>query len=85
MDHKLHMIKKFRDSMAKLIFQVSQISISKRLITWDNFSRADRVEKEPGLHETEIGTEPRREFLGSLCCFGNLHLLTCVNCLFSPG
>ena len=62
------------------------------LITWENFSPAEQVEKKPRLHEnisaraeTEIESEPRQEFVGSLCCFGNLHPATPVNHLFSPG
>ena len=34
--------------------------------------------------ETGIGSELRQEFLGSLCCFGNIHLPTPFNDFFSP-
>ena len=44
-------------------------------ITWNISART----------ETEIGSKPRQEFVGSLCCFGNIHLPKPVNHLFSPG
>ena len=38
-----------------------------------------------GRIETEIGSKPRQEFVGILCCFGNLHLLTPVNHFLQSG
>ena len=58
---------------------------------WEKLSLADRVEKVSitrnisAREETEIGSVPRQEFVGSLCCFGNLHLPTPVDHLFSLG
>ena len=49
--------------------------LKKAPIIWNSSART----------ETEIGSEPRLEFVGSLCCFGNLHLPTSINPVFSPG
>ena len=64
--------------MAKLIFQVSWIYLNKELITWKNFGPCWNFARRIGLKkapitwdisaraETEIETEPRREFFDSL-------------------
>ena len=52
-----------------------QTGLKKSPITWNISARV----------EIEIGSKLRQQFVGSYCCFGNLHLPTPVNHLFSPG